>query len=101
MIGPMRLPLINWMAPPADAPRAPFLRLSTRWIQITGTWCNLECVHCINANGPADPWLRPETLARQMEQDGQPPEFAETVRTGWWTTCLENPPSKERSRGKF
>jgi hypothetical protein len=22
MIGPMRLPLINWMAPPADAPRA-------------------------------------------------------------------------------
>jgi hypothetical protein len=60
MIGPMRLPLINWMAPPADAPRAPFLRLSTLWIQITGTWCNLECVHCI-----------------------------------------ENLPSKERSRGKF
>jgi len=59
MIGPLRLPLINWMAPPADAPRAPFLRLSTLWIQITGTWCNLECVHCINASGPADPWLKP------------------------------------------
>ena len=28
MIGSMTLPLINWMAPPADAPRAPFLRLS-------------------------------------------------------------------------
>jgi predicted phosphodiesterase len=42
-----------------------------------------------------------ETLARQMEQEGLPPEFAETVRTGWWTTCLENLPSKERSRGKF
>lgn len=53
MIGPMRLPLINWMAPPADAPRAPFLRLSTLWIQITGTWCNLECVHCIRAAGSA------------------------------------------------
>src|SRR6266852_378124 len=59
MIGPMRLPVINWMAPPAAAPRAPFLRLSTLWIQITGTWCNLECVHCINASGPADPWLKP------------------------------------------
>lgn len=42
-----------------------------------------------------------ETLARQIEQAGLPPEFAETVRTGWWTTCLENLPSKERSRGKF
>jgi organic radical activating enzyme len=55
----MSLPLIDWMAPPADAPRAPFLRLSTLWIQIAGTWCNLECVHCINASGPADPWLKP------------------------------------------
>ena len=42
-----------------------------------------------------------ETLARQMDQEGLPPEFSETVRTGWWTTCLENLPSKERSRGKF
>ncbi len=42
-----------------------------------------------------------ETLARQIEQEGLPSEFAETVRTGWWTTCLENLPSKERSRGKF
>jgi AdoMet-dependent heme synthase len=59
MIGPLRLPLINWVAPAADAARAPFLRLSTLWIQITGTWCNLECVHRINASGPADPWLKP------------------------------------------
>ena len=41
------------------------------------------------------------TLARQIEQEGLPAEFAETVRSGWWTTCLENLPSKERSRGKF
>ena len=42
-----------------------------------------------------------ETLAREMEREGLPPEFAETVRTGWWTTCLENLPAKERARGRF
>jgi diadenosine tetraphosphatase ApaH/serine/threonine PP2A family protein phosphatase len=42
-----------------------------------------------------------ETLAREIEREGLPPEFAETVRTGWWTTCLENLPAKERVRGKF
>jgi AdoMet-dependent heme synthase len=40
-------------------PTTPFLGLSTLWIQITGTWCNLECRHCINASGPRAPWLRP------------------------------------------
>ena len=42
-----------------------------------------------------------ETLAREIEREGLPPEFAETVRTGWWTTCLENLPAKERARGRF
>jgi len=42
-----------------DAPTAPFLGLSALWIQITGTWCNLECRHCINASGPRAPWLKP------------------------------------------
>jgi molybdenum cofactor biosynthesis enzyme MoaA len=41
------------------APEAPFVRLGTLWIQLTGTWCNLECTHCINASGPTDPWLKP------------------------------------------
>jgi AdoMet-dependent heme synthase len=41
------------------APTAPFRGLTTLWVQLTGTWCNLECVHCINASGPTDPWLRP------------------------------------------
>src|SRR4029078_10814735 len=71
MLGPMRLPCINGMAAPADAPRAPFLRLSALWIQITGTWCNLECVHCINASGPADPWLKPvppEVVRRALRE---------------------------------
>ncbi|MCI0546663.1 MAG: radical SAM protein, partial [Candidatus Rokubacteria bacterium] len=40
-------------------PTAPFRGLSTLWIQITGTWCNLECSHCINASGPTEPWLKP------------------------------------------
>jgi predicted phosphodiesterase len=42
-----------------------------------------------------------ETLAREMEAERLPVEFAETIRTGWWTTCLENLPAKERARGKF
>jgi MoaA/NifB/PqqE/SkfB family radical SAM enzyme len=41
----------------ATPPTAPFLHLTTLWIQITGTWCNLRCTHCINASGPTDPWL--------------------------------------------
>lgn len=35
----------------------PLRRLSAVWIQVTGTWCNLKCTHCINASGPVDPWL--------------------------------------------
>jgi diadenosine tetraphosphatase ApaH/serine/threonine PP2A family protein phosphatase len=42
-----------------------------------------------------------ETLAREIEREGLPGEFADTIRTGWWTTCLENLPAKERARGKF
>jgi hypothetical protein len=40
-------------------------------------------------------------LALEMEEEGLPAEFVETIRTGWWTTCLEILPAKERSRGKF
>jgi predicted phosphodiesterase len=42
-----------------------------------------------------------EALAREMAAEGLPVEFAETVRTGWWTTCLEVLPAKERARGRF
>ncbi len=42
-----------------------------------------------------------EALAREMETEHLPPEFIETIRTGWWTTCLENVPAKERGRGRF
>ena len=42
-----------------------------------------------------------ETLGREMQAEGLPAEFVETVRTGWWTTCLEVLPAKERARGRF
>jgi AdoMet-dependent heme synthase len=38
-------------------PVAPFSHLSTLWVQVTGTWCNLQCSHCLNASGPKHPWL--------------------------------------------
>jgi diadenosine tetraphosphatase ApaH/serine/threonine PP2A family protein phosphatase len=40
-------------------------------------------------------------LAAEMEEEGLPPQFVETIRTGWWTTCLEVLPAKERRRGRF
>ena len=42
-----------------------------------------------------------ETLAREMAREGLPAEFVETVRTGWWTCCLESMPVKERARGRY
>jgi diadenosine tetraphosphatase ApaH/serine/threonine PP2A family protein phosphatase len=42
-----------------------------------------------------------ERLARDIEAVGLPGEFAETIRTGWWTTCLEILPGRERARGRF
>ena len=41
-----------------------------------------------------------EALAREMEAERLPAEFVETIRTGWWTTCLENLPARERRRGR-
>ncbi len=42
-----------------------------------------------------------EQLAREMELENIPEEFIETIRTGWWTTCLEVLPAKERRAGKY
>lgn len=42
-----------------------------------------------------------EALAREMEREGLPAEFVETICTGWWTSCLESLPVKERGRGKY
>lgn len=40
-------------------------------------------------------------LAAEMRSENLPEEFIETILTGWWSTCLEILPSKERRRGKF
>ncbi len=42
-----------------------------------------------------------ERLAYDMRQEKLPAEFVETIVTGWWTTCLEILPAKERARGRF
>jgi predicted phosphodiesterase len=39
-------------------------------------------------------------LAREMQDERLPIEFQETILTGWWTTCLEVLPGKERRRGR-
>lgn len=39
-------------------------------------------------------------LTREMQEEGLPEEFTETIQTGWWTTCLEILPGKERRRGR-
>lgn len=40
-------------------------------------------------------------LAAEMAAEGLPVEFIETIRTGWWTSCLEILPAKERMLGRF
>jgi len=44
-------------APPAAT--VAFRHLTALWVQLTGTLCNLQCAHCINASGPREPWLAP------------------------------------------
>lgn len=56
------------------------------------------------ANGEAEVEFVPlnydhERLAFEMGQEELPAEFIETIETGWWTTCLEILPMKERARG--
>jgi predicted phosphodiesterase len=40
-----------------------------------------------------------QRLAAEMRAERLPDEFVQTVQTGWWTTCLEVLPAKERRRG--
>jgi len=39
-------------------------------------------------------------LAAEMREEGLPEEFVETILTGWWTTCLEILPARERARSR-
>lgn len=40
-------------------------------------------------------------LAAEMRDEGLPEPFVETIETGWWTTCLEVLPAKERAASRF
>ncbi len=40
-----------------------------------------------------------QRLAHEMRNEGLPQEFVETILSGWWTTCLEVLPAKERAAG--
>lgn len=40
-------------------------------------------------------------LAREMRDEALPDEFVETIESGWWTTCLEILPAKERGASRF
>lgn len=42
-----------------------------------------------------------DRLVEGMRSEGLPPEFIETVETGWWTTCMEILPARERQRGRY
>ena len=42
-----------------------------------------------------------ELLAAEMVAERLPEEFVQTTLTGWWTTCLEILPAKERLRGRY
>jgi diadenosine tetraphosphatase ApaH/serine/threonine PP2A family protein phosphatase len=41
-----------------------------------------------------------DALAARMDASGLPSEFAETLRTGWWTTCFGSMPARERIRAE-
>ena len=42
-----------------------------------------------------------QSLAADMRREELPEEFVETILTGWWTTCLEILPAKERAVSRF
>jgi predicted phosphodiesterase len=42
-----------------------------------------------------------QRIAAEMRDEGLPQEFITTIETGWWTTCLEVLPAKERARGVY
>lgn len=42
-----------------------------------------------------------QSLAAEMRAERLPEEFVATIESGWWTTCLEILPAKERAAGRF
>ncbi len=42
-----------------------------------------------------------QALAAAMRKEELPEEFVETILTGWWTTCLEILPARERTASRY
>lgn len=42
-----------------------------------------------------------QSLAADMRREELPEEFVETILSGWWTTCLEILPARERAASRF
>jgi hypothetical protein len=42
-----------------------------------------------------------QAMAAEVREAGLPEEFAETLLSGWWTTCLEVLPARERATSRF
>ena len=42
-----------------------------------------------------------QSLAEEMRQEELPEAFVETILTGWWTTCLEILPARERQVSRY
>ncbi len=42
-----------------------------------------------------------QAMAAEVRRAGLPEEFAETLLSGWWTTCLEVLPARERAASRF
>jgi len=40
-------------------------------------------------------------LAQEMRRERLPEEFVETILSGWWTTCLEILPARERAASRY
>lgn len=72
----------------------------------TNVWYTVLCLTSTGNGRPQVDWEQipvhydHERLAMEMEEERIPDEFVETIRTGWWTTCLEILPGKERVCGQ-
>ncbi len=68
----------------------------------TNTWYTLLTIQDGRAEALHVPVVYDaQALARDMRREGLPEEFVQTVLTGWWTTCLEVLPHRERATGLF
>lgn len=59
-----------------------------------------SCVHYVQVEFIPLPYDH-ERLAAEMRSEDLPDEFVRTILEGWWTTCLEVLPGKERRHGRF